>query len=74
MKTALRKRLRAARRGLSDSEHRRRSYRAALGVMGLPGFAWGKRVALYLPFDRETDTALLLRESWRVVDLHEDRV
>jgi 5-formyltetrahydrofolate cyclo-ligase len=65
MKTALRKRLRAARRGMSQNEHRRRSRLAARSVAALPGFACGKRVALYLPFDRETDTALLLREARR---------
>jgi 5-formyltetrahydrofolate cyclo-ligase len=65
MKPVLRKRLRAARRALSPGEHQRRSRLAAQSVAPLPGFACGKRVALYLPFDRETDTALLLREARR---------
>jgi 5-formyltetrahydrofolate cyclo-ligase len=65
MKPVLRKRLRAARRGMSPSEHQRRSRLAALNVTAVPGFACGKRVALYLPFDRETDTAVLLREARR---------
>ena len=33
--------------------------------MGLPRFAAGKRIALYLPFDRETDTAELFRAARR---------
>ena len=60
MKAALRKQLRAARRALSGAEHRRRSTRAALGVTHLAAFAAGKRIAVYLPFDRETDTAPLI--------------
>jgi 5-formyltetrahydrofolate cyclo-ligase len=60
MKAALRKQLRAARRALSAAEHRRHSTRAALGVTHLAAFAAGKRIAVYLPFDRETDTASLI--------------
>ena len=60
MKTALRKTLRGARRALSAAEHRRRSLLAARAVAKLPMFAAGKRIALYLPFDRETDTSALL--------------
>jgi 5-formyltetrahydrofolate cyclo-ligase len=65
MKSMLRKRLRAARFRMSPSEHQCRSRLAARNVAALPGFACGKRVALYLPFDRETDTAVLLREARR---------
>jgi 5-formyltetrahydrofolate cyclo-ligase len=60
MKASLRKRLRAARRALSAADHHSRSSLAARAVMRLPMFAAGKRVALYLPFDGETDTAELL--------------
>src|SRR5271169_3781482 len=60
MKATLRKRLRAARRALSARDHRLRSSLAAKAIMRLPTFAAGKRIALYLPFDRETDTAGLI--------------
>ncbi|HEY2681941.1 MAG TPA: 5-formyltetrahydrofolate cyclo-ligase [Steroidobacteraceae bacterium] len=65
MKIALRKRLRAARRNFSAREHAQRSRLAALAVARLPGFSSGKRVAIYLPFDRETDTATLVRAARR---------
>jgi 5-formyltetrahydrofolate cyclo-ligase len=65
MKIELRKQLRAARRHLPATEYRHRSLLAAKNVMRHPAFASGKRVAVYLPFDRETDTALLLREARR---------
>jgi 5-formyltetrahydrofolate cyclo-ligase len=45
---------------MSAAEHRRRSKLAAEAVARLPMFAAGKKVALYLPFDRETDTSALL--------------
>jgi len=38
---------------------------AAKAVAGLPVFRAGKRVALYLPFDRETDTAALIAAARR---------
>jgi 5-formyltetrahydrofolate cyclo-ligase len=60
MKATIRKRLRAARRALGAAEHRSRSGLASKAVMRLPMFAAGKRVALYLPFDGETDTTALL--------------
>jgi 5-formyltetrahydrofolate cyclo-ligase len=59
MKVALRKQLRARRRALGAARHRAKSRKAARAVMRLPMFAAGKRVALYSPFDRETDTAAL---------------
>ncbi len=65
MKIALRKALRGARRELSAAEHRRRSTLAAHAVARLPMFAAGKRVALYLPHDRETDTSALLAAARR---------
>src|SRR5258706_520958 len=60
MKESLRKKLRAQRRSLSDSDHRQRSAAAAKAIKRLRMFSAGKRVALYLPFDRETDTAALI--------------
>jgi 5-formyltetrahydrofolate cyclo-ligase len=63
VKESLRKELRAQRRSLSDSDYRRHSLAAARSVMRLPMFSAGKRVALYLPFDREVDTAPLLRAA-----------
>jgi 5-formyltetrahydrofolate cyclo-ligase len=65
MKIALRKALRGARRALSAAEHRRRSFLAAHAVARLPMFASGKRVALYLPHDCETDTSALLLAARR---------
>jgi 5-formyltetrahydrofolate cyclo-ligase len=38
---------------------------AAKAVAGLPMFRTGKRIALYLPFDRETDTAALIAAARR---------
>jgi 5-formyltetrahydrofolate cyclo-ligase len=63
MKDPLRKELRALRRSLSDSEHRCLSLAAAKNLMRLRGFRSGKRVAIYLPFDREVDTSSLVREA-----------
>jgi 5-formyltetrahydrofolate cyclo-ligase len=60
LKIGLRKRLRGARRALSAADHGRRSTLAANAVTRLPMFAAGKKVALYLPFDAETDTSALL--------------
>ena len=65
MKAKLRKQMRAQRRALSTAEYGRRSRLAAKAVAGLPSFRAGKRVALYLPFDRETDTATLLAAARR---------
>ena len=63
MKDSLRKELRALRRSLSDSDHRRRSLAAAKNLMRLRMFSAGMRVALYLPFDREMDTSDLIRAA-----------
>jgi 5-formyltetrahydrofolate cyclo-ligase len=60
VKESLRKQLRAQRRSLSDYDHRRRSLAAAKAIMRLRRFSAGKRVALYLPFDCEVDTAALI--------------
>lgn len=65
MKATLRKQLRAGRRALSAADHDRRSTLAARAVTRLPQFRAGKRIALYLPFDRETDTAALIAAARR---------
>ncbi len=65
MKSGLRKQLRAARRALSASAHRLGSRAAGKAVAALPMFRAGKRVALYLPFDFETDTAGLIAAARR---------
>ncbi|HEY2676913.1 MAG TPA: 5-formyltetrahydrofolate cyclo-ligase, partial [Steroidobacteraceae bacterium] len=65
MKPLLRKELRTLRRSLSAPDHRNRSTAAANAVMRLPMFAAGKRVALYLPFDGEVDTAVLIGAARR---------
>src|ERR1700681_124600 len=52
MKTNLRKHMRAQRRSWSAADHGRRSRLAAKAVAGMPMFRAGKRIALYLPFDR----------------------
>lgn len=64
-KAALRKQLRAARRALSDRDHDRRSRLAANAIERLPQFSAGRRIALYLPFDGEVDTARLIAAARR---------
>ena len=65
MKESLRKHLRVQRRSLSAAEYSLRSTRAAKAVSRLPMFKAGRRIALYLPFDRETDTTKLIAEARR---------
>jgi 5-formyltetrahydrofolate cyclo-ligase len=60
MKGKLRKELRAKRRSLSTAEHAERSILAASSITRLAAFKSGCRVAVYLPFDAETDPAALL--------------
>ena len=60
MKGQLRKELRARRRGLDPADHALRSNLAASAITRLAAFKPGARVAVYLPFDRETNTAALL--------------
>jgi len=50
---------------LGAADHARRSRLAAKALAALPGLRAGKRLALYLPFDRETDTAALLGAARR---------
>ena len=65
MKSTLRKELRRQRRALTGPEHARRSALAAAAIARLPSFKSGARIAVYLPFDRETDTAALIRAARR---------
>ena len=65
LKAALRKKLRSARRSFSPSDHQRRSAHAVRVLTRLPGFKSGNRVAVYLPFDGEVDTAALLSAARR---------
>jgi len=60
MKGRLRKDLRGRRRGLEVDDHALRSNLAASAITRLSAFKPGARVAIYLPFDRETNTAALL--------------
>src|SRR3977135_1014870 len=65
MKAKIRKHIRAQRRSLSAADHGYRSRLAAKAVAGLPMCRAGQRIALYLPFDRETDTAALIAAARR---------
>ncbi len=65
MKAALRKQLRMARRSLSAAEHRANSASACKAALRLPMAAAGKRIALYLPLDHETDTRTLIAAGHR---------
>jgi 5-formyltetrahydrofolate cyclo-ligase len=65
LKGALRKKLRTARRGLCASEHSSRSRSAASFIARLSAFKAGSRIAVYLPFDRETDPSALLAAARR---------
>ncbi len=65
MKAMLRKRLRLARRSLTVAEHTERSNRASSAITRMAAFKSGARVAIYLPFDRETNTAALLMAASR---------
>jgi 5-formyltetrahydrofolate cyclo-ligase len=64
-KNALRFELRTRRRALSAADHRARSKQVSKLIARLPQFAAGRRVAVYLPFDRETDTAALIAAARR---------
>src|SRR5580693_987332 len=65
LKGTLRKQLRAARRGLCAVDHASRSRRAASSIVRLPAFKAGSRIAVYLPFDRETDPSALVAAARR---------
>jgi 5-formyltetrahydrofolate cyclo-ligase len=65
MKTQVRKRLRMERSSLSSADHALRSTLAASAITRLAEFKSGARIAIYLPFDRETNTAALLTAARR---------
>jgi 5-formyltetrahydrofolate cyclo-ligase len=65
MKGKLRKELRSRRRQLPAHDHTLRSNLAAAAVTRLAAFRPGARVAVYLPFDGETNTAALLSAARR---------
>jgi 5-formyltetrahydrofolate cyclo-ligase len=65
MKSQLRKELRRRRRAFDPLERARRSKLAAAAVTRLPQFKAGARVAIYLPFDGETDTSDLIAAARR---------
>ena len=65
LKGTLRKQLRSARRGLCGFEHASRSKRAASSIARLSAFKAGSRIAVYLPFDRETDPSALVVAAQR---------
>src|SRR5258707_14142814 len=65
MKVPLRNHLRDQRRSLRAADHGDRSRSAAKAVAEMPAFRAGKRIALYLPCDRETDTAPLIATARR---------
>lgn len=50
---------------MSTAEHGRRSKLAAKALLRIPAFSAGKRIALYLSFDRETDTSALIAAARR---------
>lgn len=64
-KAAVRKLLRARRRALTPSERKAKSARAAHAVTRLAQFGAGKRVAMFLSFDGETDTRPLIAAARR---------
>jgi 5-formyltetrahydrofolate cyclo-ligase len=64
-KAALRHRLRHTRRALSSEDHDLWSARAARRILSLPAFRAGRPVAIYLPFDGEVATRVLIREARR---------
>lgn len=64
-KASLRRQLRAARRALSAAEHARRSHLATCAIKQLPAFKAGSRIALYMPFDHETDPDALVTAARR---------
>jgi len=65
MKAKLRMELRRNRRSLSPADHARRSRIAAAFVARLAAFKSGARVAIYLPFDGETNPGALVAAAQR---------
>ncbi|MDE1922668.1 MAG: hypothetical protein KGI55_04535, partial [Gammaproteobacteria bacterium] len=64
-KSALRELLRRRRRALGGHDHAFRSRAAQLAILRMPQFRAGARIAVYLPIDHETDTALLRAAAMR---------
>lgn len=64
-KAVLRGILRRQRRSLSVAEHAARSRKAERAIARMHRFAAGSRIAVYLPVDREADTALLIAAARR---------
>lgn len=65
MKNPLRMQLRRRRRAFAPAERARLSKLATAAVTRLPQFKAGARVAVYLPFDGETDTCYLIASARR---------
>jgi len=65
LKGKLRKQLRSARKSLGAAEHAARSSLAVASIARLAAFKSGSRIALYLPFDGETDPAALAAAARR---------
>jgi 5-formyltetrahydrofolate cyclo-ligase len=65
VKASLRKELRAQRRSMSAVLHRQHSKAAVKFIERLRMFHAGKRIALYLPFDGEVETAALISTARR---------
>jgi 5-formyltetrahydrofolate cyclo-ligase len=65
MKTTLRRELRMARRSLKSADHALRSARAAASIQRMPAFKTGARVAIYIPFDHETEPVALIAAAHR---------
>jgi 5-formyltetrahydrofolate cyclo-ligase len=65
LKRTLRRELRSKRRSLSARDHDLKSRLAASAITKLPAFKSGARVAVYLPFDRESNPAALLEAARR---------
>ncbi len=63
MKSNLRKQLRVRRRSLGVVEHRRLSRLASNAIKHCARFSFGKRVAVYLPFDGESNTSALIKAA-----------
>ncbi len=65
IKSTLRKQLRGERSRLSAPVHASLSRLAAKALLRRSAFTAGRRIALYLPFDGEADTAALIRAGRR---------
>ena len=64
-KAAVRRLLRSRRRALTPAERAEKSLAASRAITRLPAFSAGKRVAVFLSFDAETDTKPLIAAARR---------